>query len=85
MSSIHHGRSSFSVGMRAKHVVTRDEIVQNEVSENTDKASKNADKALENPDVSGLFPANRRNLHNTVTMAHQKSYKEALTSTKGTK
>ena len=71
--------------MRAKHAVTRDEIMRNEVSENADEASKNADKALENPDVSGIFPVNHRNLHSTVTMAHQKSYKEALTSTKGTK
>ena len=71
--------------MRAKHAVTRDEIVRNEMSENTDEASKNADKALENPDVSGLFPVNHRNLHSTVTMDHQKNNKEALTGTKGTK
>ena len=74
-----------SVGMRTKHAVTRHEIVRNEISENADEASKNADKSLENPDVSGLFPVNHRNLHSTITMAHQKSYKEALTGTKCTK
>ena len=71
--------------MRAKHAVTCDEIVRNEMSENTDEASKNADKALENPDVSGLFPVNHHKLHSIVTIAHQKNYKEALTGTKGTK
>ena len=55
------------------------------MSENTDEASKNADNVLEDPDVSGLFTVNHRNLHSTITMAHQKSYKEALTGTKGTK
>ena len=77
--------SKEGVGMRTKHAVTRDEIVRNEISENADEASKNADKSLENPDVSGLFPVNHRNLHSTITMAHQKSYKEALTGTKCTK
>ena len=71
--------------MRAKHAVTRDEIVRHEVLENANEASKNADKELENPDSSGLFPANHRYLHSIVTTAHQKSYKESLTSTKGTK
>ena len=77
--------SKEGVRMCAKHAVTRDKIVRNEMSENTDEASKNADKALENPDVSGLFPVNHRNLHSTVTMDHQKNNKEALTGTKGTK
>ena len=55
------------------------------MSENADEAPKNADKALENPDVSGLFPENHRTIHSTITMVHQKSYIEALTTTKGTK
>ena len=77
--------SKEGTGIRVKHVVTRDEIVRKELSENADEASKNADKALKNPDVSVLFPVNHRNLHSAVTMAHQKSYKEAPIGIKGTK
>ena len=73
------------VGMRAKHAVTCDEIVRDEISENTDETSKNADKALKNSGVIALLPVNNRNLYSTVAMVQQKSYKEALISTKGTK
>ena len=35
-----------SVGMRAEHTVRCDEIMRNEMSENTNENSKNADKTL---------------------------------------
>lgn len=52
--------------MHVEYVVTRDRIVWNEISENTDEASKNTNKALKNPDISELFSVNHRNLYPRV-------------------
>ena len=73
------------VGIRAKHAITRDEIVRNEMLENACETSKSADNALKKYKVSGFIPVYHRNLHSTITISRLKRYEEVITRTEGTK